>query len=79
MTVTVIESQNKALLDAFKASAAFREVCGPSTRISEGTGPGRDDELDVHWILVEDTADKDNMTYRVTEDGLQFWAFGVEV
>lgn len=71
MAIRVIESGDKALLDAFKTGLDFHPVEG--REIQHGK-TGR-----KHWLIVEDRDDDDNATYRLTRRGIRFHASGVEI
>lgn len=76
MTVTLIECEDAELLEGFKGSALFEEICGPNPHVTYGEGsesPG------MSWMLIQDSGEEDNITYRLKEEGLQFWSTGVEV
>lgn len=85
MTITVIESKDKELLEKFEASADFQnEFGGHNPKIEHGRND--DAELDdtgrtgtLHRLLIEDTRSEDHVTFRLDETGLHFWATGVEV
>jgi len=77
MTVTVIEAQDNALLDAYRASDEFVSNFSDAT-VTVGATAGAEDGY-VHWLLIEDDAEEDNATFRLTESGIKFHAGGVEV
>lgn len=72
MAIRVIESVDKALLDAFKTGLDFQPVEG---RLIQQGKSGR-----KHWLIVEDRRDDDdNATYRLARRGIRFHASGVEI
>lgn len=71
MATHVIETTDKALLDAFKTSLEFYPIEG--RRLTQGKS-GR-----MHWLIVENVTAEDNATFRLTRRGIRFHASGVEI
>ncbi len=90
MTITIVESKDKALLDAFKHGMGFA-IALAAEPFADGSEPTEyvptvtqgenqsDEEGVVHWLLIEDPRAADNATYRLDAEGVHFEASGVEV
>ncbi len=79
MTITLIECEDLGLLEAFKGSVLFEEICGPNPFVTLAKYGEWSEFPGLSWMLIEDEGDKDNITYRLTRNGLQFWSVGVVV
>ena len=83
MTYTVIECTNKRMLERYRRSDEFKEDF-KGAHVEQGFND--DVEIDdtgrtgrVHYLLIEDESSDPNATFRLTRDGLEFWATGVVI
>lgn len=86
MAFTVIECEDKAQLDAYKASQDFLQHLKDDfvePRLTEGTKNDVEVDADrtgtLHYLIIEDKAPEDNVTLRLDAEGVHFWATGVEI
>lgn len=76
MTITVIESKDKALLDAFRAG---NQLADDQSETPSKVEQGRNKTGSLHWLIIENSMAEDNATYRLTRKGLRFAMSGVEI
>lgn len=85
MSYTCLEATSAEQLANYKNTADYTGFVRGALDITEGVNPTGDideneNEVPLHWVLIEKADDMDNATFRVNADGIAvYWASGVEI